>query len=65
MKVTINNKEKDTQATNLKQLAEELQLPKAGVAIAITNRMIPRNQWEETCITEGTDIVIIKAFCGG
>ena len=65
MKVNINNKETETQALNVKQLAEELNLPAKGVAIAISNSMVPRNDWEQTSITEGADIVIIKAFCGG
>lgn len=65
MKVNINNKETETQALNVKQLAEELNLPAKGVAIAISNSMVPRNDWEQTLIAEGADIVIIKAFCGG
>lgn len=65
MKVNINNKETETQALNVKQLAEELNLPAKGVAIAISNSMVPRNDWEQTHIAEGVDIVIIKAFCGG
>lgn len=65
MKVTINNKETETQALNVKQLAEELNLPATGVAVAISNTMVPRDEWSETQILEGADIVIIKAFCGG
>lgn len=65
MKVNINNKETETQALNVKQLAEELNLPAKGVAIAISSSMVPRNDWEQTPIAEGADIVIIKAFCGG
>lgn len=65
MKVTINNKETETQALNVKQLAEELNLPATGVAVAISNTMVPRDEWESTKILEGADIVIIKAFCGG
>lgn len=65
MKVNINNKETETQALNVKQLAEELNLPAKGVAIAISNSMVPRDEWKQTSITEGADIVIIKAFCGG
>lgn len=65
MKVTINNKGTETQALNVKQLAEELNLPATGVAVAISNTMVPRDEWAETQILEGADIVIIKAFCGG
>ena len=56
MKVTINNKETETQAKTIRELAQELDLPATGVAVAISNEMVPR---------EGADIVIVKAFCGG
>lgn len=65
MKVNINNKETETQALNVKQLAEELNLPATGVAVAISNNMVPHDEWETTKILEGADIVIVKAFCGG
>lgn len=65
MKVTINNKETETQAKTIRELAMELDLPATGVAVAISNEMVPRDEWENTIITEGADIVIVKAFCGG
>ena len=65
MKVTINNKEAETQAKTIRELAQELDLPATGVAVAISNEMVPRDEWENTIIEEGADIVIVKAFCGG
>lgn len=65
MKVTINNKETETQAKNVKELAQELDLPATGCAVAISNEMVPRDEWENHLIQEGADIVIVKAFCGG
>lgn len=65
MKVTINNKETETQAKTIRELAQELDLPATGVAVAISNEMVPRDEWENTLITDGADIVIVKAFCGG
>lgn len=65
MKVTINNKETETQAKTIRELAQELDLLATGVAVAISNEMVPRDEWENTIITEGADIVIVKAFCGG
>ena len=41
MKVTINNKETETQAKNVKELAQELDLPATGCAVAISNEMVP------------------------
>ena len=65
MKVTINNKETETQAKTIRELAQELDLPATGVAVAISNEMVPRDEWENTIIAEGADIVIVKALCGG
>ena len=65
MKVMINNKETETQAKTVKELAQELDLPATGCAVAISNEMVPRDEWENRLIQEGADIVIVKAFCGG
>jgi len=65
MTVVINNQPTETQASNLQELADELNLPAKGVAVAIANRMIPRSAWPQTAIAEGATIVIIKAACGG
>ena len=65
MKVIINNKETETQAKTIKELAEEMKLPATGVAVAISNVMVPRDEWASTEVKENADIVIGKAFCGG
>jgi len=65
MKVIINNKETETEAKNISELATELALPAKGVAVAVSNKMIPRTEWEQTPLEEGANIVIIKAACGG
>lgn len=65
MNVIINNQPTETQAHNLQELAEELKLPAKGVAIAIANKMVPRTSWAETTLNEDTNIIIIKAACGG
>lgn len=65
MTITINNKATETQAANLAELAVELQLPERGVAVALSNKMVPRAEWKATPLAEGANIVIIKAACGG
>ena len=47
MKVSINNKEVETDAVTLLQLTTELSLPAQGVAVAANNRMIPRTEWAD------------------
>lgn len=65
MDILINNKKTNVSSTNLQELAQEMNLPEKGVAIAISNQMIPRTEWANTPIAEGADVVIIKAACGG
>ena len=65
MKIKINNKEVETTAKTVAELAAEQKLPEKGVAIAISNNMVPRTEWNKRLLNEGDDIVILKAFCGG
>ena len=65
MDININNKKTSVTSTNLQELAQEMNLPEKGVAIAISTQMIPRTEWANTPIAEGADVVIIKAACGG
>ena len=65
MKIKINNKEVETAATTVGELAAEQKLPEKGVAIAISKNMVPRTEWNNRQLNEGDDIVILKAFCGG
>lgn len=65
MNILINNKAVSTEAKNLAELALELTLPEKGVAVALSNKMVPRTEWATTVLTEGANIVIIKAVCGG
>lgn len=65
MNITVNNKSVVTEAASLLALSEELNLPEKGIAVAISNQMIPRSEWASTEINEGASIIIIKAACGG
>lgn len=65
MNVTVNNKPVETGASTLKELAVQLELPEKGVAVAVSNKMVPRSDWENFAITEGVSIIVIRASCGG
>lgn len=65
MNVIINGKPADVKAANLKELAAELGLPEKGVAVAVSNKMVPRTEWENTALSANDNVVIIKAACGG
>lgn len=65
MNVIINGKSADVKAANIGELAAELGLPEKGVAIAVSNKMVPRTEWESTALSANDNVVIIKAACGG
>ena len=63
MKIKINNKEVETTAKTVAELAAEQKLPEKGVAIAISNNMVPRTEWNNRLLNEGDDIEIGRASC--
>ena len=36
-----------------------------GLAVAVENRVVPRQAWADTQLAEGMRITVIKAVCGG
>lgn len=65
MTINVNNKPVETEASTLKKLAEQLGLPEKGVAVAVSNKMVPRSEWDGCALQEGASIVVIRASCGG
>ncbi len=66
MLIKVNNKEMELSGqASLRQLAETLQMPEKGIAVAVNNQMIPRTKWSETILQENDQVVVIKAACGG
>ncbi len=63
--IRINGKAAVTEAETLGELALELALPERGVALALDSKMIPREQWDETALKNGSEIIIVKAAVGG
>lgn len=66
MRVKINNQSVELpDGTTIRAIADERKLPEKGVAVAVNNVMVPREEWTERVLNDGDDIVILKAFCGG
>ncbi|MCQ2237062.1 MAG: sulfur carrier protein ThiS [Bacteroidales bacterium] len=65
MNITINGESTSFSGSTIADLAQELQLPDKGVAIARGMQMIPRNEWETTTISDNDSLIIIRAACGG
>lgn len=65
MILTVNNQTFETEATTLSALAMEMSLPAQGVAVAVNNRMVPRAEWATYALSEGMQVLVIRAACGG
>lgn len=49
----------------LAMLLEQLSLLKPGVALAINQRIVPREQWENHLLNNGDQILLFQAIAGG
>ena len=65
MKLKVNGEIVEHDVAYLGQLLETMALPERGVAVAVNNTMISREKWENYSLSEGDNILIIKAACGG
>ena len=66
MKIYINQKEIETQdSISIKELLDMQQISIEGTAIAIDNKLVPKNEWNDRILTEGNKIMIIRATFGG
>ncbi len=64
--IKVNNKAKQiSQAFSVEQLLHDLKQPNQGIAVAINQSIIPKNNWSEEILNEGDDVLIIKATQGG
>ncbi|WP_106790940.1 sulfur carrier protein ThiS [Aquimarina sp. Aq78] len=66
MTVNVNNQSQSIlKNSSVKKLLEQLDIVPNGIAIAINNKVISKEKWEQTMIENDDDIVIIKATQGG
>lgn len=66
MKIYINQKEIEAQdRISIKELLDMQQISIEGTAIAIDNKLVPKNEWNDRILTEGNKITIIRATFGG
>ncbi|MBC2603511.1 sulfur carrier protein ThiS [Puniceicoccus vermicola] len=67
MKVTLNNDSHEvTPDTTLISFLQKLgQEPKAGMAVAINDEVVPSSEWSERLLEDGDRILLIQATQGG
>ena len=65
MKIYINQKEIEVQDNiSVKELLDMQQIAIEGTAIAIDNKLVPKHDWNDRILTDGTKITIIRAPFG-
>ncbi|MGM9802709.1 MAG: sulfur carrier protein ThiS [Muribaculaceae bacterium] len=67
MNIIINKKEHSfAEGITLKQALEQVpNIPNSGIALALNNEVVAKDQWDSTVLHDGDQITIIKAFYGG
>ncbi len=67
MEIFINNKQHNIkEQSTIKDLLLQLDITQTkGIAIAINNLVIPKEQWEQHTIVEADKVIIITATQGG
>ena len=66
MNITVNDERYSLDMpVTTSQLLIELQQPSMGVALAINDIIIPRENWNTQMINEGDTILLFQAIAGG
>jgi sulfur carrier protein len=67
MKIKVNNREKimpeNISITELLKLLNYSDT--VGIALALEQEVVPKTEWDNTCLKDGANITIIQATCGG
>ncbi|WP_010523005.1 sulfur carrier protein ThiS [Aquimarina agarivorans] len=64
--INVNHKPKTiAPTTSLDTLLNQLAISKQGIAVAINNQIISKNNWKETQLNNSDAVTIIQATQGG
>ena len=67
MEVVINgrNLQVDGEQISLENLLKQQGFTGVGQAVAVNNRVVPRQEWGQFEVSDGMKLTIIRAVCGG
>jgi thiamine biosynthesis protein ThiS len=66
MRVTVNDEARETASPTLAALLAELGVAhEPAVAAAVDGQVVPRSRWETQALTEGAQVLVIRAAQGG
>lgn len=64
--IKINNQTKEiSPAISVEQLLNDLNQQSQGIAVAVNQSIISRNNWDQEILNDGDDVLIIQATQGG
>ncbi|MDR1866318.1 MAG: sulfur carrier protein ThiS [Bacteroidales bacterium] len=66
MNIRLNDKQYEVaEGASLALFIESLGLQPQGIAVAIGDEVIPKEQWAETILSDNADVMLIHAVSGG
>ncbi|MBR4119143.1 MAG: sulfur carrier protein ThiS [Bacteroidales bacterium] len=66
MKIVLNKKEIELKDNStITMLIENMSIVTTGIAIAVNNKVIRRNEWQNYILKDNDKVIVIKAVCGG
>lgn len=66
MTINVNNQEQNIEfSSSLEYLLKSLNITSKGIAIALNNKVISKNDWKNTLLKEQDHVTIIQATQGG
>lgn len=65
MRIVLHGEPITTRAADIGALVDERVGDRRGVAVAVDGRVVPRADWDDTPLTEGTRVELVGAVQGG
>ncbi|MCD7899153.1 MAG: sulfur carrier protein ThiS [Bacteroides sp.] len=66
MKIKLNDKHYEVEeGITLAAFIEKMELKPQGIAIAIDDEVVSKNNWSKTILSDGMDLMLIHAVSGG
>ncbi len=66
MQIFINDEPVECpESSTISTLLIQQNIPPVNMAVALNDRVISKTQWEQTMLSEGCHLIIIKAVQGG
>ncbi|MEX0745055.1 MAG: sulfur carrier protein ThiS [Phycisphaeraceae bacterium] len=65
MNLTVNGTTRETPARTVRELVEELNMARPGVAVEVNRQLVPRKLHEQTELHEGDAVEVVSLVGGG